>query len=618
MGAARIVTSFANRVESVDLRPLDRSVPINIHAPAGEPNGLNSGNDLEMSTILRAKGILLLTLLLAACGGGGSGEKSREAIGKFQAGGVKGLRYNTLTRAGVTDAGGSFTYVPGEKVTISVGGIELGSVPAGDNITPFTLAGIEPPVTERALRTELDRATRQSTPFTRAINIQQLLIALDADHDPNNGLDVESRASLLANSGIDFDLSVNEFAARLQKLAPGLTRDVPPAWAVAYLYRGLNIQVPVRATTFSVTSDDKSAVAGMSFRTYGSNGERATEGEDSNNDGIPENVRSWTYDAQGRVASEEVVAGGGPTRERYRYAYQYDARGAFADGRERLDVDDDGIPEQLAQRTAAVDAFGFRTGLRVDQDQDADGIVDARDTIEDGYDERHNRVRSATVSDAGADSVADSLSVNALSYDDRDRKLSDRITGDDNADGIADNDFVENFEYFDASRSMRRTSEQDLDGDGSVDFRYVSISTFDESGNEISRVEEFDNDADGMPDQRQMADFTYDGAARLKTQRFREDAGADGIIDSDSNTETTYDDAGNAIEQIAEYDFDNDGTVDSRFHLTASVGEGGGLTGYQNTSYDHGAVPLYVTDTAVASELRADGVLLLAQQYFGY
>src|SRR5690348_9414181 len=130
---------------------------------------------------------LLSVLVLALAGCGGNDHKApAELTGKLQGGHVQGVSWHTPTHWGSTDVNGGFTYLPGETVTFSLGDVELGAAPGAPDITLFTLAGLTPPTTERTLRLQLDRAMRMSTPFTRAINIDALLIALDADGNPDN------------------------------------------------------------------------------------------------------------------------------------------------------------------------------------------------------------------------------------------------------------------------------------------------------------------------------------------------------------------------------------------------------------------------------------------------
>lgn len=573
-----------------------------------------------MQSNLGAKGLIFLAVFLTGCVAGGdetaNKQKPTDSTGVFQAGNVAGLSYATTTKSGVTDSSGTFRYRTGESVKFMVDGLELGSAPGAATISPFTLANLTPPASEQDLRTELDRAGREASPFRRAVNIQQLLVALDADHDPTNGLDLRGRAQPLAAGSIDFDLGVAEFALRAQRLAPGLTRGIPASRALALLYGSLGIRVPVHAVTSTMTSDDKTSAASRTFKTYRADGGLASEGEDRDNDGDPETFRSWTYNPQGRLVSEDVRSAEGSQKNRYRFDYEYNAQGTVTGAHEQQDTDGDGNFDVDSRRVAVVDDYGLRKSMVVERDQSADGTVDSRDTVSDEYDARRNRVLSVTETESAANTAAKAVSTQTMAYDEKDRKLSDDISVDANGDGIAENRVREKTEYEQGARPAQRISELDRDGDGVVDLRYVSSSEYDAAGNEVAREQEIDEGADGVIDRVQFADFIYDGQGRLATQKFRDDAGADGIIDSSSRVDSEYDAAGRVLSQTSQFDFDNDGVIDSRFTTVAAAADTAEAV-YQSTSYGDGAQPLSRSDTLVSSQVYEDGVLLLAQEYFG-
>lgn len=569
-----------------------------------------------------AGSLVLLSLSLAGCVAGSgedeptsSSKKSGESSGVFQAG-IAGLVYSTPTTSGFTDAQGTFKYRSGESVSFSAGGIELGSAPGAPSITTMTLAGAQLPTTEQSLRAELDRATREPSPFRKAVNMQQLLVALDVDNNPANGVDVRGRGNVLGGTQIDFGLGVTEFAARTQKLAPGLTRGIPASRALALLYQSLGVKVPVHAVTSTMTSDDKTSTANRTFKTYRADGSRATEGEDLDNDGDPEAVRAWTYNSQGRLASEDVRSSDGSQKQRYRFDYEYNSQGALTGGQERADTDGDGNFDVASRRVAEVDEYGARKSLLVERDQGADGVIDSRDAIRDEYDVRRNRVLSVTESET-AGSGTKAINTQSMSYDASDRKLSDDIAEDANGDGIADNRVRESVEYGDGPQVGRRVSEQDRDGDGVVDLRHVVISRFDTSGDEVERTQEIDEGADGVIDRVQYAVFKYDGQHRLVTQEFRDDVGADGVIDATSRVDSDFDPSGQLLSQTSQFDFNNDGVIDAHATTVASAPDSAQAV-YQNASYGDDAKLLSRTDTLVSRQVYEDGVLLLGQQYFGF
>lgn len=107
--------------------------------------------------------------LLTNCGGGGgsSDDSPSTRTGYFIDAPVQGLTYSTATQNGTTGANGSFTYMPGETLTFSIGDITLGSAPGASTITPVTLV------------------SNGTTSNAKVINICRLLQSLDSDTNPN-------------------------------------------------------------------------------------------------------------------------------------------------------------------------------------------------------------------------------------------------------------------------------------------------------------------------------------------------------------------------------------------------------------------------------------------------
>ena len=96
---------------------------------------------------------------------------------------------------GVTDANGTFTYVPGENVVFLIGGLCLGEAPASARMTPLQLVG----------------ATDVTDPA--ATNLARLLQTLDDDASLSNGIQVTATVREAASSHwLDFSLPVDSFA----------------------------------------------------------------------------------------------------------------------------------------------------------------------------------------------------------------------------------------------------------------------------------------------------------------------------------------------------------------------------------------------------------------------
>ncbi|MEZ5726688.1 MAG: Ig-like domain-containing protein [Burkholderiaceae bacterium] len=151
---------------------------------------------------------LAAALLLSACGGGGGTSSATPQTGVFIDAAVAGIGYRTATQSGVTDANGSFRYLPGETVTFFVGDIALPPIAAKGTITPFDLAN----------------STDSYHPI--ALNVASFLQSLDADGDPSNGIAIPAGAAALATGGVDFNVPPATFAQNVNLIA--LVRDANP------------------------------------------------------------------------------------------------------------------------------------------------------------------------------------------------------------------------------------------------------------------------------------------------------------------------------------------------------------------------------------------------------
>jgi hypothetical protein len=138
-----------------------------------------------------------LLLTLTACGGGGDSTTAIETVstGVFIDSAVEGLQYETATQSGTTNSLGEYDYLAGETVTFSIGGIVLGSTIAGPVVTPLSL---------------VPDATSATNPVVT--NIVRLLLSLDSDGDPDNGITISSEVTTAANN-LAVDFSVADLSA---------------------------------------------------------------------------------------------------------------------------------------------------------------------------------------------------------------------------------------------------------------------------------------------------------------------------------------------------------------------------------------------------------------------
>ena len=154
-----------------------------------------------------------LLLTLTACGGGGDSTTTTAtetvSTGAFIDSAVEGLQYETATRSGTTNSLGEYDYLAGETVTFSIGGIVLGSAIAGSVVTPLSL---------------VPDATNATNPMVT--NIVRLLLSLDSDGDPDNGIFISSEVTTAANDlAVDFsvaDLSADDGIISLLNNLPTL------------------------------------------------------------------------------------------------------------------------------------------------------------------------------------------------------------------------------------------------------------------------------------------------------------------------------------------------------------------------------------------------------------
>ena len=131
----------------------------------------------------------LIPLLLAGCGGGSSVDPAEPAAplsGVFVDSPVSNINYQTKTLKGVTDSNGVFQYMEGETVTFSIGEIEVGRSEGQEQISPLDLVGTE------------------DSENIEVINIARLLQSLDADGEPDNGIEITERAKENALNSVDF------------------------------------------------------------------------------------------------------------------------------------------------------------------------------------------------------------------------------------------------------------------------------------------------------------------------------------------------------------------------------------------------------------------------------
>ncbi|WP_227105962.1 Lcl C-terminal domain-containing protein [Chromobacterium rhizoryzae] len=116
--------------------------------------------------------ILAGCLAVAACSSGPAALPVRTGV--FVDSPVAGLDYDSGSYAGKTTADGEFHYLDGETVVFRIGQLELGRSLGAPQLTPLQLAGSQNPMDPKVLRQV------------------QLLLTLDEDGNPNNGIQISA------------------------------------------------------------------------------------------------------------------------------------------------------------------------------------------------------------------------------------------------------------------------------------------------------------------------------------------------------------------------------------------------------------------------------------------
>ena len=151
--------------------------------------------------IKRSLFIAVLTALTAC---GDDDVPVRMETGIFIDSPVMNINYATTSDIGKTNAAGEFSYVLGDKITFSIGGVTFPEVLASEIVTPLDLA--------------IAASDDAQVQTNIAVNIARLLQSLDIDGNPQNGIEIPQDLSM--SSGIDFALSSTDFESAFNDLAP--------------------------------------------------------------------------------------------------------------------------------------------------------------------------------------------------------------------------------------------------------------------------------------------------------------------------------------------------------------------------------------------------------------
>ncbi len=527
---------------------------------------------------------LVITCLTACGGGGSSGGAAAPSVqtGVFGNPAVEGVRWETATQSGTTNANGEFRYLPGETVSFYLADVLLGSTAGTADVGFLSIA--EPDVPQTAAQLSLYQEIRDiRNPLRRGLNIASLLYTLDTDQDPDNGIQIDARsAERFSAKGVDLGAAFGLHSSRhmrefLYESAAAGELSERPVYARALVAAS---QLPFEVDLYSAYEQDR------------------------NNDGTTDYAFTQAFDADGRTVRSDIDRDGdGEPDQRSELAWNANLERTL----HRTDLDFDGTFDQQTEdaydgfgstiRTTTTDVSGVVTFQR-DQTWDDNGALVLRRSVAPGSQtvERWlytDGVRDTYERDGDGDGV----------YDRRDRFTFDArgnwITRDrdDGVDGTIDARYERTLNAFD---QITRSAE-DWDADGTWDS--VQTSLYDDNGTLLDyRIEsagalisrtvyEYDadllsavlSDTDGSGDWNRTTRYDRDTDGRITRTTVDNDGdgNADYISeqiydDQGRNTQTRVDDnADGETDEVTNRTFDegrlitrevdrgNDGTVDS-------------------------------------------------------
>lgn len=549
---------------------------------------------------------------------------------------VEGLRYTTPTQSGLTNASGEFHYLRRERVTFSVGSVVIGTTFARPQLSLFDIAGMRPPRTESRLRAELGNP--KITAFDRVVLSTILLLVLDNDQHPRNGINLGQWDDLLryANINLNVDSSdPGEFVKSVLNTLPDFFGDndyriSSQRDALWILYDSLNIKVPMQAMSLKTVDSNGDGESDEIYAiTYDPTGNPISEYVDQNNDGVFEYIRKSTFGiALGPESSEWRVGlvSGGTRLLRTRTAKYQDAEriltslqlqdfdndGAFKtwwstvntyDDHGRLrrhdsafDNNSDGVTSQLKLEIYDYDLagnlthkseqstyhlFGCHSFYYNDKNQLRSVLRDCassgekrQELITIGYDETGSW-NSLLTEKINAQQITTERAFNVFVNGKSKQPLLERLQRDQDLDG--EFDFVKEtaFRYLNDERPLSKWLKQDTDGDNELDYLESDVYFYDEKKYLIRLEKNKDTNADQNPDYQEITIYTNDeNGWPLQTVQ-NFDNDADGVIDKKIIRSCIFDIWGNCTDDRTETDLNADGSFDSVTRLRTKYDERG-------------------------------------------
>ena len=519
-------------------------------------------------------------------GGGGSGIETQ---GVFHGGRIVGLHYETPSFSGLTDSDGRYRYRDGEAVLFSLGGIELGSARGEPELDLFDLVGADPILDEAEIRAALGNRLRVDD-LDRVANIARLLVTLDRDRDPDNGIDLTDWDSELTDYLIDFAFDLFFFPERrgldtltAVRTAFAIEYEVALAVPLLFTYEALGLQVPAHiAVRETLDIGDDESIEEEIVTTYNDLGLRKTlrrtenpgagdfpiqhtrfeydadgrvvledEEIDSRGDGFADNIRRTeiAYADSGLLLTSITELGDPLLYQRSGFAYGYDDGGNQT--RERFERDDgpNGIADRIEEIVQRYDENGLPLELVQEEDVDADGRLERRLRIEYDYSRAGLKIAEIIERDGGTtpvDGIVDARVDIVFQYDSQDRLSRETRRLDDNGDGIVESEVVIRFRYNSDDRVLEQERQTDDGVDGILDSQWIIRFEYD-SDDRLARVTiEDDSNGDALVDRTYVTDFEYNdvGLLLLRETVRRNDVG---VVESTFVDRRRYGDSGELV-----------------------------------------------------------------------
>lgn len=451
------------------------------------------------------------------------------------------------------------------------------------------------------------------------MNLDRLLLALDADRDPANGLDVSGRGAQLDSVVLDVSLPRDAFEVALYRQVPDATRNLAADCMVAHLYQSIGMRISVHAPVEIRNSTNQVFSRTTQFFAFAPQGTLSAERTDYTGDGLADSHYQYEHDASGRLLrmrAEQDFDLSGTVDRIFTYHHDYNASGDLSAGTEDYDDDADGDVDRRVEYELAHDSRGMRLSDVVRTDSDNDGVFDSSYWTTHAYGPDGQPISFTSEFDDDGDGETDSMHLTSLRWAALNRLQAETRTSDVDADGVVDSRTVLTYEYL-AGGVMRLITETFVGANVAPVSRVVQITTSDPHGKPLSHIVEDDDFADGVIDQTSSSRMTYDADSRELTRLDDQDFDGDGVFDWRNTTRSVFDDAGNRVEIVNEFFQFGGPQVLARYTARTEVGaDGEPLITVGHSDWNADGFTDIRSEELPAYRVVADGARLLAQWYF--